>query len=235
MDAGGVSVLGLCYFTGDMAAAAEAVTALLPRGGAVFTPNAEIAYRAYRDKEFCGILKGADILLPDGQGIVLGARMKGRRLCRLPGVEMGEALCKTGLPLFLLGGKPAVAEAAAERLSRAFGACIVGAADGYFSPDEEAALLRRIRESGAMLLFVCLGSPRQEEWILRNRTALSGIVALGLGGSIDIYAGRKKRAPRVFRRLGLEWLYRLLREPRRFFRIWALPRFLWAAWRNKGE
>ncbi len=232
-----ISLFGLSYFCGTRAEACEAILSLFPRGGAVFTPNAEMAERALYNAHFHDTLSSAELLLPDGMGVVIGARIRGGgRLTRLPGVEVAEALIADGTPTFLLGGRPGVADMARARLaSRYRKAHIIGAADGYFTPAEEEARLRAIRESGARLLLVGLGSPRQEEWILAHRAALPATVMIGVGGSLDIYAGTKRRAPRPIQRLGLEWLYRLSCEPWRIARICRIPLFFLRCLFEKSE
>ncbi len=219
-------LFGLRFFRGNKNEACAAILSLLPKGGRVFTPNAEMTYRALKSKGFHTVLEKADLLLPDGAGVVLGARMQKKRLRRLPGVEVAEELLQSGTPAFLLGGASGVAEAAKERIvSRHPAAKIVGTHNGYFAESEAKLLLSAIRKSGARLLFVGLGSPRQEEWIERHKEALGGLVVMGVGGSLDIYAGKSRRAPRLMQRMGLEWLYRLVREPRRIWRMRALPLF----------
>lgn len=231
-----VSVLGLPYFCGNTENAKDAVLSLKGSGGAVFTPNAEMAYRAAKNSSFFYTLSSADLLLPDGEGIVIGARMAKKVLFRTPGVDVGRLLLNSGVPIFLLGGKPGVAEAARLKIKAELSnAHIVGTESGFFPPESEETLLKRIRESGAEILFVCLGSPKQEFFITRHKEALSGIICLGLGGSLDVYAGRVRRAPHFFQRHGLEWFYRLLVSPKRLFRMRVLPLFLFYAWRRRKE
>ncbi len=201
----------------------------------VFTPNAEIAERAVKDLRLLQVINGCDLAVPDGVGIVKASRILGRPLReKVAGVELGikvaELAAKTGASLFLYGGKEGVAEDAAKNLQSKFPALnIAGYADGY--RDDESAVLEEIRNSGADILFVCLGSPKQEMWIHHHKAELPDVrVFMGLGGSLDIYSGKARRAPRIFIRLELEWLYRLLREPKRIVRMRALPRFYFGTW-----
>ena len=168
---------------------------------------------------------------------ILGTPLKGK----VAGVELGREVLAfasdDGLPVYFLGGKPGVTEAAAEKMREAYPALqICGMHDGYFqkSGEENDAVLNLINESGAKILFVCLGAPAQEKWIAQNKDRLPGVqILMGLGGSLDVYAGTVKRAPKIFIKLGLEWLYRLLKEPRRIGRMMSLPKFYFGTWRYK--
>ena len=202
---------------------------------AVFTPNAEMIYRASCDKTLAELLSSGDINTADGVGTVWAARQLGTPLPeRVAGIELGEAAleaaAENGLGVFLVGGKPGVADRAEERLKQRFpGLAIVGTHHGYFESggDEEAALKSRIRESGAQLLIVCLGFPRQERWIADNKNELGAVrVAMALGGSLDVWSGDVRRAPAFVRNVKLEWLWRILGDPRRWRRASALPGFV---------
>ena len=185
-----VEVLGLPFYQGSLKDACKAALALLPEGGVIYTPNAEMTYRAHRDPSFRQILLQGDLLLPDGQGIVLAAHLYRRQLWRLPGIDMGRALLQSGRRVFLYGGRPGVAEAAKKVLCQAdSGLSIVGTSHGYLSPEEAASLPAKIRESGADTVFVALGSPLQETWIHENRFRLPGCLLMGIGGALDVYAG----------------------------------------------
>ena len=210
------------------------------RGGAVYTPNAEIVQKAISDPALREILNGSLLSVPDGIGVVKAARILGTPLKeKVAGVELGQRVlafaAEDGLGVYLLGGKPGVAETAAERLTEQHpGLRICGVHDGYFEKTGEAnrAVADAVNASGAEIVLVCFGAPAQELWIARNRDAMPDVrLFLGLGGSLDIYAGTVRRAPRIFIRLGLEWLYRLLREPKRIGRMMQLPRFYFGTWR----
>ena len=202
---------------------------------AVFTPNAEIIWRCARDARLAGIVNSGDMNLPDGVGTVWGARVLGFRLPeRVPGIELGEAMLAScaglGVGVFLLGGREGVAESASEMLKSRFpGLIVCGTHHGYFDirGEENARVIEEIKRAAPGLLIVCLGFPRQEEWIIENRTALPGVsVMLGLGGSLDVWSGNVRRAPIIFRRMGLEWLWRILSDPSRLKRAGALPGFV---------
>ena len=199
---------------------------------AVFTPNADILQRAVEDTAFRQTLLSGDVIVADGIGVIRAAKMLGQVLPeKIPGVELGERLMAAGLgPVFLLGGKPGVAEEAAEKLAEKYPALTVaGCHDGYFdrSGAENERVLDAIRTSGAGIVLVCLGSPAQETWIAENRGALPNVrLLLGLGGSLDVYAGREKRAPRIFIRCHAEWLWRIVRHPGKTGRLFSALRLL---------
>ncbi|MDR0382303.1 MAG: WecB/TagA/CpsF family glycosyltransferase [Oscillospiraceae bacterium] len=209
------------------------------RARLVMTPNAEIVMRCRRDAEAHGAVCAADLALPDGVGVVIASRILGRPLReRMAGIDFAEALLPAlaarGHRLFLLGGAPGVAEEAARRAAaRHAGLAVCGTRDGYFTRDGDA--VAAVRAAGADVVFVCLGAPKQELWMRAHAAATGARLLVGLGGTLDVWAGRVRRAPALWTRLGLEWLYRLLCQPRRLWRMLKLPKFLWAAWRARGE
>ena len=196
----------------------------------VVTPNPEIVWLARKQPELLEALNRADLVVPDGIGIVYAARILGTPLpARVPGIELAAGLLRhmadSGDPVFLLGAKPGVAERAADRLKQEYpGLRIVGTGDGYFREDEP--VIERINACKPRLLFVCLGFPRQELWMARYRDQIDAGRMLGLGGSLDVFAGDVKRAPMIWRRLNLEWFYRLICQPSRLGRMLKLPVFL---------
>jgi len=205
-----------------------------PRLHQIATVNPEFVMAAQNDAEFRRVLAAADLCLPDGVGLLYAARRSGRRLPeRVPGSELvyrlAERAAARGWPLFLLGAAPGVAEEAAAILGDRYpGLHIAGTYAGSPDPAEDEAIVRRVNDSGATLLFVAYGAPKQDKWIARNRDALTTVrLAIGVGGSLDFITGRAVRAPRWMQRLGLEWLHRLIREPWRWRRMLALPRFAW--------
>ncbi|MBE7042379.1 MAG: WecB/TagA/CpsF family glycosyltransferase [Ruminococcaceae bacterium] len=196
----------------------------------IVTPNPEIVYYAYHNPEYSEVLNSADLTLPDGIGVVYGAKIIGTPLKeRVPGFELCchvlEALATKGKSVFLLGGKPGVAEMAAENIGKKYpGIRVAGFCDGYFKDDE--AVVNQINASDADFLMVCTGFPRQENWIAKHRDRLKVKVAIGAGGSVDVLAGTVKRAPDFFCKTNLEWFYRLLKQPSRIGRMMNLPKFL---------
>lgn len=201
----------------------------------VVTPNAEIAQSCVTDERLRDIISRAGLVLPDGVGVLYASRILKKPLKqRVPGVEFGEnlisAMRDTGGSVYFLGGKPGVAEQAAHRMQVKYpGLKVAGYADGYFTDEDEA--VRRVREAKPDVLLVCFGSPKQEYFIDNHFDELGATVMAGLGGSIDIYAGVVERAPDLFIRLGLEWLYRLITQPSRFGRMMKLPKYLWQAFK----
>jgi N-acetylglucosaminyldiphosphoundecaprenol N-acetyl-beta-D-mannosaminyltransferase len=199
----------------------------------IVTPNPEIVWSARRNESLRNAIGGAGLVLPDGIGIIIGARILGTPLRngRVTGIDFAAALfdkmAQSGGSVYLLGAKPGVAEEAGYKLAEKYpGLRISGAADGYFSDDRP--IIDDVNSANPDVLLVCLGSPKQELWMAENIGQLDVKLCAGLGGSLDIFAGRAKRAPAFFRRLGLEWLYRLLREPRRIKRMLKLPLFIFA-------
>lgn len=205
----------------------------------VVTPNPEFLLAAEKDPEFRRVLNAADLVLPDGIGVVYSAKILGTPLKeRVPGIEFAEAMLSAlnemGGRLYLLGAKPGVAEAAAERLQAQYpGLKIAGTHDGYFK--EDAPVVEAIRESGADCVFVCLGAPKQELWMAKNGPATGAHVLCGLGGSLDVFAGTVERAPKFWSDHGLEWFYRLCKEPKRIGRMMKLPLFLVHVRQEKGK
>ncbi len=195
---------------------------------AVFTPNVEILSRCAKDAEADRILKGGDILLPDGIGVYAAAKLRGHRPKeRTNGIDLAERLISERggeIFLFLLGAKPGVAKKAAAKLREKHPSLrVVGYYHGYFSEDETESIIKKIDESGANTLFVCLGFPKQEKWIAENLPKLKNVhLAVGLGGSLDVWSGEVSRAPKIWRLCGIEWLWRIVEEPKRLKRLWGI-------------
>ncbi|MEZ4539816.1 MAG: WecB/TagA/CpsF family glycosyltransferase [Chloroflexota bacterium] len=207
---------------------------LEPRVHQIATVNPEFVMAAQSDAAFRHTLLTADLCLPDGVGLLYAARRLGRTLPeRVPGSELvyrlAERAAERNWPLFLLGAAPGVAEEAAQRLSERYPDLrIAGTHAGSPAAEENDDIVQRINASGAAQLFVAYGAPNQDKWIERNRTNLTTVrVALGVGGSLDFITGRAVRAPQWAQDAGLEWLYRLYKEPWRWRRMLALPRFGW--------
>jgi N-acetylglucosaminyldiphosphoundecaprenol N-acetyl-beta-D-mannosaminyltransferase len=216
---------------GDAAQSADTGNAAL-----VVTLGVEMVMAAQRDQEFRRIVNGAALVTCDTIGLLLASRLRGGPLReRVTGVELIGALAAHSashgdVRLYLLGSAGDTARRAADALQRTYpGVAIAGARDGYFAEDDSATVAAGIRASGANVLLAGLGSPKQEKWLARHLAATGCGAGIGIGGSLDVYAGNVVRAPAVFQRAGLEWAYRLAKEPRRWRRQLALPRFALAA------
>jgi N-acetylglucosaminyldiphosphoundecaprenol N-acetyl-beta-D-mannosaminyltransferase len=218
----------------DADAATEAILRFARdgRGAQVVTLGTEMVVYAQRDPRYRSVINASALSLCDTIGLLAAARMRGAQLSRrVTGVELIEHLCmraaQEGISVFLLGAAPGVADAAARVLSQRYaGLVISGTRDGYFRDDQSAEVAAQIRASGARLLFVGMGFPRQEFWIADHLAQTGAGAGIGVGGSFDVLGGKVVRAPKEWRRLGLEWLYRLVKEPHRWKRQLALPRFV---------
>lgn len=198
----------------------------------VFTPNSEIIMQAQRNPDLKNILNNADLLIPDGAGVVLASKILKRPLKeKVSGVDLAKNLFASAagknISFFILGGEPGVAEMAAVNIISEFGKVnIKGYAHGYFKPEEEKSLIEEINKASPDILLVGLGVPKQEFWIFNNMYRLQCKVCIGVGGSIDIFAGKVSLTPEFIRKAGFEWLHRLIRQPKRFKRMLDLPRFM---------
>jgi N-acetylglucosaminyldiphosphoundecaprenol N-acetyl-beta-D-mannosaminyltransferase len=197
----------------------------------VVTADTSAIVIAQDDEPFRGIINDADLVTPDSIGVVWASKRAGSPVPeRVPGVDTMERLCelaaKTGDPVYLLGAAPGVAEMAANALCQRFpGLKVSGARDGFFQPDDEPDIVRAIAESGARILFVALGIPKQEKFIARNLASTGVRLAMGVGGSFDCFAGIVKRAPTIVRNFQLEWLWRTLSNPKKWRKALTLPQF----------
>ena len=228
-----VNILGVNVDTVTISQAADKIMEFFneDRIHTVFTPNSEIIMAAYRDPEFCEMLNNSDLLTADGIGVVYASRILKKPINeRAAGYDIArkvlEKLNYTNHKLFLFGGKPGVADEAAANLKKEYPELnIVGTRNGYFSADDEADIVNEINASGADIVFVCLGAPKQEKWINAHKDELKVRVAMGIGGSLDVFAGRVERAPDFWCKIGMEWFYRLVKEPWRIGRMMDLPKF----------
>lgn len=220
----------------DAVGADEAVERVVELAGGthpalVVTLGTEMVMEAQRNEPFRRVLGGAALSLCDTIGLLLASRLRrGPLRERVTGVELVERLAErsraAGIALYLLGGRPGVAEQAAQTLlARYPGARIAGWRDGYFSAEETTEVLAAIARSGAQVLCAGLGSPKQELWLEEHLAASGARVGIGVGGTFDVLSGNVVRAPVGWRTLGMEWLHRLIREPWRWRRQLVLPRF----------
>lgn len=237
-----VTILGIGVDNVTMADALEKLAGFAASGAFhhAVTVNPEFVMVAQRDAAFAGVLNDADLAVPDGVGLLWAARWQRTPLReRVAGVDLVERLsgvaAQRGLRVFFLGAQPSVAEATAAILARRYpGLIVAGTFAGSPRAGDEDAITSLIAAAQPQILFVAYGAPQQDLWIARNRARLGACVAMGVGGAFDFIAGRARRAPRWVQRLGLEWLHRLLHEPRRWRRMLALPRFAWAVFSRQN-
>lgn len=232
---GRLKILDLWVDAVDMDGALERVRDFVEEGDrahCVFAVNPEKNFSVPRDPELHRIFREADLLIPDGIGVVLGARvLHGAKLTRVPGVELMENICRVsaerGWGVFVFGAREEVNRDAVTELRRRHPELrIVGRQNGYVQEDAMPALVGNINASDAQVLFLALGSPKQEKWFATYKDQLTTVrVAQGIGGTLDTVTGAVKRAPALWCRLGLEWFYRLLAEPARINRQKVLPLF----------
>jgi len=223
----------------DEAVTTIAALAAAPAPAIVVTLGVEMVMEARRNVRFRALVNRSALSLCDTVGILLASRLRrGPLRERVTGVDLIGPLAarsaRSGdVRLFLFGAAPGVAERAADALAREHpGVRVVGTRNGYFAPEESAAIARSIAQSGANVVLVGLGSPKQEFWLEEHLAGTGASVGIGVGGSFDVLAGAVVRAPLLLRRAGLEWLYRLVREPARWRRQLALPRFAVAVLRE---
>lgn len=206
----------------------------------IVTPNSEIVFHANKDKKLHTIIEKADMVVPDGIGLVIGSKIVGKPLKeRVTGIDLMENLLKyadeAGKSIYLIGGKEGVAQEAGFNIKEKYkNLKIAGTHHGYFkgshtghpNSKEETLAIEHLNAANPDIVFVALGAPRQEFFIDANIEKMKGKVFMGVGGSLDVYSGKVNRAPKIYQNLGLEWLYRLIQEPWRFKRMSALPLFL---------
>ncbi len=228
-----INILGVNVSKVNMSTATEKAAELMDKDGLsmIFTPNSEIILYASKNPEYTDVLNKADMIVPDGIGVVYGAKILGDKLEeRVAGydlvVKLFGVMAKKGQSVYLLGAKPGVAEAAAENLVKEYpGLKIAGTHDGYFKDEDDEAVIDEINNTNPDFLMVCIGFPKQENWIYRHRDKINARLAIGAGGCIDVFAGNVQRAPEFYCKHGIEWLYRLVKQPSRFVRMLALPKF----------
>jgi len=197
----------------------------------IFTPNPEIIMLAQKDEEFKRVLNSADMLVPDGIGIVWASWFYGKKLPeRVPGFDIMADLiawgASHGWKFYLLGGKPGTVDRAKKNLEKVYpNINVVGTHHGYFEENKDEEIIAHINLCCPNIILVGMGAPRQEKWIFKNRRKLNVRLAMGIGGALDIISGKTKRAPEIFTRFGMEWLYRLIKEPARIIRMIVIPLF----------
>jgi N-acetylglucosaminyldiphosphoundecaprenol N-acetyl-beta-D-mannosaminyltransferase len=199
----------------------------------ICTVNPEFIMAAQKDAEFMQILNQSALNIPDGVGVLWAAKRLGQPVLERVGgsdliLQIAQRASIVGWKIFLLGGAEGVAEQTATKLRSMFPAIhIVGAYAGSPAIDQEAEIADRVKASSADILFVAYGAPQQDKWIAHNLDRTGAAIGIGIGGSFDFIIGKQKRASKWIQGIGLEWLYRLIREPWRWRRQLALPKFVW--------
>ena len=214
-----IDVLGVEFDDMDIVEAVELAMGFMEERRCAYavTPNPEIVLACRKNRKLAAAVRSADMVLADGVGVIYASRILGMPIKnRLPGIDFASALMarmsECGKKVFLLGAKTGVAELAAERLTERYpGLDVCGVNDGYFAQEDNELVLEKINSQSPDLILVCLGAPKQEIWMKNNAELLSAGLMIGLGGALDVYAGVVERAPRKWRNMGLEWLYRLIK------------------------
>lgn len=205
----------------------------------VVTPNPELLMISRKDKTFQKILQDASLVVPDGIGVILAAKLLKTPLKeRVPGIELMtkilDYIAKESKTCYLLGTSKELVKKAKDNIQDKFkGIQIVGFRDGFFSKEQEESIVEEINRLNPDVLFVAMGAPRQEKFIVRNKDRLNTKLALAVGGSLDVFSGEKKRAPSIMIKLNLEWLHRVLIEPKRIIRLFVIPKFLFLILKEK--
>jgi N-acetylglucosaminyldiphosphoundecaprenol N-acetyl-beta-D-mannosaminyltransferase len=229
-----VEILGLPVHNVDMTGALSAIREFVKQGSPhhIVTADASMLVMAQEDTELREVIKGADLVTPDSIGVLWAAGRKKQSLIeRVSGVEIAERVCAESAVqdyrVFFLGAAPGVADAAAAKMREKYpGACIVGTRDGFFGPEQDRSVVEEIAAARANILFVAMGIPKQEKWIQRYRKQLGCAVLVGVGGTFDVLSGQVRRAPRMMQVLRLEWLWRVLSNPKKISKVMLLPRFV---------
>lgn len=232
MERNTVKLLGFSIDTFDFESAINYAKLLIEfkKGGQIITINPEMIEMGLKTPEFANILNNADLVIPDGVGVEIGLKIKGNNVERIAGIEFSyrliEECAKSNFSVALIGAKPHIIEKTAQNLTTEIKKLnIVYIQDGYFEDIEK--VLNELKEKAPRFVLVALGSPRQEEFIKEAREMMPRSVMIGVGGSFDVWSGEVQRAPKIYQNLGIEWLYRTIKEPWRFKRIFpTLPRFL---------
>lgn len=229
-----VKIMGVRIDKVDMEGAFNKFLSLINREkiSVIYTPNTEMVMMARNDTEFKDVLLRGDLIVPDGIGLIHASKIHHLGLTeRVAGYDLMQRILKycnaTKKSIYIIGGKPGVAEDACKRIQSTYPDIVIGGGHhGYFDETDELKVIDCVNDVKPDILFVGLGAPKQEKWIDKHRKILNTHVVMGVGGSVDVWAGTVKRAPKIFQRLGLEWFYRLMKEPHRVGRMMALPQFL---------
>jgi len=233
-------ILNVPFDVVSMEEAVEKTMGFLGQSGhhIICTPNPEIVMEAQEIPELMEILQAADMVIADGIGVVLASKLTKTPLKeRVAGYDLTQNLFNqlkdTDETIYFFGGSPGIAAVAAKRMAHRYpGLKIVGVHNGYFDAKDEKKIIDDIKKLSPSILLVGLGAPKQEKWIYENMRLVNAKVSIGIGGSFDVMAGKVQRAPRIFQKMGLEWFYRLLKQPTRIARMMRLPKFVLRVLRN---
>lgn len=245
METERINIRGINFDDVDKKQALERCIGMLSSDGCsvIHTPNSEIVQLCIDDEKYYSVINSADLIIPDGAGVILASKIlkKPLKKGKVAGVELFEEIvsycAQNGKKVFLLGGRPGIAEKAEENFKKKYPSLeICGTNDGYFTKEgeENEKIIAKINESSPDFLAVCLGVPAQEVWMKNNRDRLNVHLMGGFGGSLDVFAGVAKRAPKIFIDLKLEWFYRLCKEPKRIGRMMNIPKFIFGCIIDKG-
>lgn len=229
-----IKILGCCV---DSFTVEQALDHACELGGQVITINPEMISNAQNNSDFKRLINSAELVIPDGIGVEIGLKILGKNVRRIAGIEFGKSLIKRyyemGKKIALVGAKPEIISKTVANLKTEFdGIQIVYVQDGYFKDTE--LIYDQLKNCSPDLVLVALGSPKQEYFIKDLKTKLPNALMIGLGGSFDVWSGVVKRAPEIYQNLGLEWLYRTVKEPQRFKRIFpTLPLFVLAVLKER--
>ena len=235
-----VSILGIPVDRVTMDAAVARIDTFIASGKPHFVVTADSSglYAQLRDEAFRDVFASADLVTPDSFGVVWAAKRLGKPVAgRVSGVELVDRLCarsaERGYRIFILGAAPGVAEMAAERLRLRYPGCnIVGTRHGFFPAEDDLIVAEEVAISKPDILFVAMGIPRPEKFIVATMGVIRAKVAVGVGGSFDVFSGKTRRAPPLIQRMNLEWMWRLVMNPRKFAKAATLPRFAWHVLRS---
>lgn len=238
-----VNILGIPVDRTDMASTMAAVERFISEGTPhqIITADSSGLYCQLHDPEFQKILRDADWVTPDSFGVIWAAKKQGVIIPnRVSGVDMVSEACelsaKAGYRIFLLGAGIGVAELAAEKLRLSHPGCnIVGARHGFFPEEDDLLVAEEIAPFKPDILFVAMGIPRQEKFIYKTKSVIGAKAAIGVGGSLDVFSGKAKRAPKIVQKAKLEWLWRLILNPKKYSKAASLPKFMAAVLRQKGS
>ncbi len=240
---GKINILGVPFDDVNMKEATDKVLEFMAEDEfrLVCTPNPEIVMNAVENKSFMELLNRADMVVADGVGVVWASKYFGKQFEeRVSGYDLVQSVFEkmkdTEYTAYFFGGAEGVAKKAKDEMEKKYpGLKIVGENNGYFDEEKEKLILKDIMEKKPDFLLVGLGSPKQEKWIYTHRKMLKGSVCIGIGGCFDVMAGNLKRAPKIFIKLKIEWLYRLISQPTRFKRMLKLPEFVIYVLTHKGS